>query len=147
MRTAVALKDAAFRIFSLKVQFPLCNSATHWTVRGGTRNQVSGSQPCRSTTENTHGNHGYCTCITESPSQLPGGWTESADHEAPPQPPTQTCRAALPRSAPPQLQCPSTICNLTLTREAPTFRGENLCSGAAEADRREAAPLQQEVTH
>lgn len=59
----MALKEAAFRIFSLKVQFPLCNSATHWTVRGGTRKRVPGSQPCRSTTDNTYHNHGHCMFI------------------------------------------------------------------------------------
>lgn len=62
----MALKEAAFRIFSLKVQFPLCNSATHWTVRGGTKNRVPGSQPCRSTTDNTHHSHGHDMFIIDS---------------------------------------------------------------------------------
>lgn len=64
----MALKEAAFRIFSLKVQFPLCNSATHWTVRGGTRKRVAGSQPCRSTAANTHHQHGHCMFMTREDS-------------------------------------------------------------------------------
>uniref|UniRef100_A0A0E9WCP5 Uncharacterized protein n=1 Tax=Anguilla anguilla TaxID=7936 RepID=A0A0E9WCP5_ANGAN len=50
MSTAEALKAAALRIFSLKVQTPRCSSATQCVVLGGTMKWVWGSQPLRSTT-------------------------------------------------------------------------------------------------